>query len=299
MTEPQYILQIRVEQGRVYEHPLHGAGITLGRQPDNDVVLDHALVSDHHLRIEKAPSGAPAPFVVLDLGTRESPHAHSGTLYQGRRLLPGTPVPLSLDDPLTIGPYTLRVTARAAARIAAADASPTLAAPRSGRWGKAGFALALLSLLLNVVLLVKLGQVAGLGRDIAGDATGAIDKTWAEGITLEVGIAQSIPISASVPIDEKFDVHIQHNLVIDEVIQSYVDIPVIDRRVTLDIPVRATIPLDLVVPVHVQETVNVNEEILVDAAIPVHVDPEAVGLAPLLEKIEGWLARLRRIVWPF
>lgn len=295
----QYVLQIRAEQGRVYEHPLRDGAISIGRQPDNDVVLDHPSVSGHHLRIETAPPGAEAPFMVVDLGSQ------GGTLLGGQRLAAHRPVPLPPQAPLTIGPYALRLVPHPRER-------PTLAAPHAlspqtsssssspspvSQWlwmlAAAGFTLALISLLLNVVLIAKLGRVASVGREIAMEMEGAFDDLLSEGITLEVEISQSIPISVSVPIDEVFNVDVEDNVTIDKVIQTQVTIPVINRSVTIDIPIRATIPLDEIVPVHFQETIHFNEEIPVDLSVPIHLDPEALGLGPLMEKIQGWMARLQ------
>lgn len=291
MSNVHYVLQIRAAQGPVYEHPLHDDTLTIGRQPDNDVILDHELIAGQHLRIAKAAPGAPTPCTVMDLGGR------GDAVYQGQRLPPGAPVALRLMEPVTLGPYTLRLVERAAPSAGDLQTEPS-APPKVWlrRLALAGFAVALCSLLLNIVLMVKLGQVAVVGREVITEATDALDTTRAEGrIALDVDIAPLIPISVSVPIDQQFDAHVQYDLVLDEIVQTEVTIPVINRQVTLDIPIRATIPLDLVIPVHVQETLDFNEEITVDATVPIDVDTEALGLTPLLEKIEGWLARLRRI----
>ena len=159
----------------------------------------------------------------------------------------------------------------------------------------AGFTLALISLVINVVLVAKLSRVASIGGEIMAEVGGAVDESLTKGITLDIEISQSIPISVSVPIDEELDVHVKHDVVIDEVVRTEVFIPVANRSVNINIPIRATIPLDLVVPVHVQETVNFNEEIPVDASVPIHLDPEALGLGPLIEQIQGWVSQLRDV----
>jgi flagellar basal body-associated protein FliL len=299
MIRAKYVLQIRTDQGSVYEHPLRGKSLAIGRLPDNDVVLDHDAVSDHHLRIEQASRGADAPFVLVDLGSQ------NGTLYRGRPLPAHTPVPLHLEEQATVGPYTIRL---AQGQAQSADTLPLMgmgaanASPRrsSNRllWitALAGFTLALLSLLLNVALIVKLSQVAQVGGEIAAEMEAAFDETLAEGITLEVDISQSIPISVNVPIDEEFSVQVQQNVSIDRVVQAAVTIPVINRTVNIDIPVRATIPLDEVVTVRVRETVSFNEEIPVELSVPIHLDPEEMGLDPMMDKIEDWLERLRQVL---
>ena len=299
MMGAQYILQIRTEQGRVYEQPLRDGAISIGRQSDNDVVLDHPSVSGHHLRIEAAPPGSEAPFTAVDLGSQ------GGTLLRGQRLPAHTPVPLLPEAPLTLGPYALRIVphpreepAIAAPHALSPQASSSSSSP-ANRWlwmlAAAGFTLALISLLLNVVLIAKLGRVASVGREIVTEMEGAFDDLISEGITLDVEISQSIPISVSVPIDEVFDVDVEDNVTIDKVVQAEVFIPVVNRSVVIDIPIRATLPLDEIVPVHFQETIHFNEEIPVELSVPIHLDPEALGLGPLMEKIRGWMAQLRDV----
>jgi len=302
MPQPPYILQILTEQGRVYEHPLRGKTVAIGRQSDNDVVLDHPSVSGHHLRIEAAPPGSEAPFTAVDLGSQ------GGTLLRGQRLPAHTSVPLPPEAPLAIGPYALRIVPhpREEPAIAAphalspqATSSSTSSSSPANRWlwmlAAAGFTLALISLVINVVLVAKLSRVASIGGEIMAEVGGAVDESLTKGITLDIEISQSIPISVSVPIDEELDVHVKHDVVIDEVVRTEVFIPVANRSVNINIPIRATIPLDLVVPVHVQETVNFNEEIPVDASVPIHLDPEALGLGPLIEQIQGWVSQLRDV----
>lgn len=288
MTE--YILQIRTEQGEVFEHPLKGSQIAVGRAPDNDVVLEHPAVAEHHLRIEAAPPGAATPFVIVDLSAR------SGTLYQGQRMAAQQPMAVPLKDPFSVGPYMLRLTQREA-QVAVSPQPAVAGKDRRVMWlATAGFALALLSLLLNLVLVLRLGQVSRLGREVALEARGAFDKTQSEGINLIVDISQAIPVAVDVPVEETFNVRVQHDLVINETVQSQVTIPVVDRTVTLDIPIRATIPLDLDIPVHFGTTVNFQEDVSIDVALPLHLDPEAMGFGPLMEKIEGWLERLQQIL---
>ncbi|HDQ71701.1 MAG TPA: FHA domain-containing protein [Chloroflexi bacterium] len=298
MIRTKYALQIRTDQGPVYEHPLRGRTLAIGRLPDNDVVLDHDAVSDHHLRIEQAPRDADAPFILMDL---DSQH---GTHCRGQRLPAQTPVAIQLEELVRVGPYTLRL---AQNRPKSADTLPLMGDPVSASPSRpsnrllwlmttAALALALISLLINVVLALKLSQVARVGGEIATEMEAVFAQTLAEGITLEIDISQTIPISVNVPIDEEFSVQVQHDVSINEVVQAAVTIPVINRAVNIDIPVHATIPLDEVVTVRVQETVGFNEEIPVEMTVPIHLDPEALGLEPTMEKIQDWLARLRDVL---
>ena len=69
------------------EHLQAGRSLSIGRDPDNDIVLDDPLVSRHHARLD--PSGPQRPAILHDLGS------FNGTFVDGRR------VPVSAE--LTMG----------------------------------------------------------------------------------------------------------------------------------------------------------------------------------------------------
>jgi ABC-type multidrug transport system ATPase subunit/pSer/pThr/pTyr-binding forkhead associated (FHA) protein len=58
-------------------HPALGAIARLGREPDNDIVVDDLLVSRHHAELREAPEGG---YELVDLGSR------NGTFVNGRRV---------------------------------------------------------------------------------------------------------------------------------------------------------------------------------------------------------------------
>ncbi len=66
---------------------------TLGRAPDNDLVLNYPTVSNHHARLEQRG----ALYQVIDLGST------NGTAVNGQRLAPQQPQPLKPGDILRIG----------------------------------------------------------------------------------------------------------------------------------------------------------------------------------------------------
>ncbi len=69
--------------------------LTIGRRPNNDLVLDHLTVSGQHAAIDSAPNGA----FILDLGST------NGTLVNGQ---PITKHLLQNDDVIEIGKYKLK-----------------------------------------------------------------------------------------------------------------------------------------------------------------------------------------------
>ncbi len=69
--------------------------LTIGRRPNNDLLLDHLTVSGQHAAIDSAPNGA----YILDLGST------NGTLVNGQ---PITKHLLQNDDVIEIGKYKLK-----------------------------------------------------------------------------------------------------------------------------------------------------------------------------------------------
>ncbi|HLF27216.1 MAG TPA: FHA domain-containing protein [Anaerolineae bacterium] len=73
------------------------AGLTIGRDPSNDLHLDSPVVSRMHAHVERADAG----HVLTDLGST------NGTYVNGRRLDPNAGVTLQPGDVVQIGPFRL------------------------------------------------------------------------------------------------------------------------------------------------------------------------------------------------
>ena len=85
--------------------------LSFGRSPDNDVVIDGALVSRHHAIVAAGPNG----LTLSDLGST------NGTWLAGRRVLEQ---PLSEGDAFQIGPCIFAVAAVGRATLPPAPAQP-------------------------------------------------------------------------------------------------------------------------------------------------------------------------------
>ncbi|MCU0521631.1 MAG: FHA domain-containing protein, partial [Anaerolineae bacterium] len=118
--DAQWVLRIRAAQGSSEFVPTRPA-VTLGRAPDNDVVLQDALVSGHHARLMVGPEGC----TITDLGST------NGTFLNGQRLQPQAAVPVGAGDTLTLGQCTL--TLEQAATSASAPATSASARPSVGQ----------------------------------------------------------------------------------------------------------------------------------------------------------------------
>jgi serine/threonine protein kinase len=75
-------------------------GLTIGRMPSNDIMLEDDLISRNHLRIDW--DGARA--TVTDLGSS------NGTLLNDKRLPPNQPQPWGWREPLNVGLFRLMLT---------------------------------------------------------------------------------------------------------------------------------------------------------------------------------------------
>lgn len=79
------------------EVTLSRASYSIGRAPDNDVVLALPIVSSHHLRVETIILPEGFQVQVVDLGSR------NGTFVSGRRLAPNVPHTLDPGDVINLG----------------------------------------------------------------------------------------------------------------------------------------------------------------------------------------------------
>ncbi len=89
--------------------PLTQPVITIGRGPDNDMVLPTDGVSRHHARLQATQTG----WSVVDLG------GVNGTFVNGRRLRPNELTSLPLASTLHVGPYALTLHHNAPSQIGA------------------------------------------------------------------------------------------------------------------------------------------------------------------------------------
>lgn len=97
MAPPIGQLLIRQPDNTVRSFPLSGEKITIGRNPENTLQLEHPLVSRHHADLQVDPQG----LVITDLGSA------NGTLIGADRLLPNQPRVIAPGVAVHIGPFTL------------------------------------------------------------------------------------------------------------------------------------------------------------------------------------------------
>src|SRR5438270_10008145 len=110
------IVEVKEGAGAASEVALGGGSTTIGRAPDNDLVLHQPSVSRHHARFDVGAGGVS----VVDLGSA------NGTTVNGAELEPRIPRALDPGAAVTIGPYSLVL------RLPRPDAPP----PRPGPMGE-------------------------------------------------------------------------------------------------------------------------------------------------------------------
>ncbi len=116
--------------GDVFAMPLEGATMTIGRAPDNDVILDDPAVSRHHARIER--SGAVTS--IVDLGSANA------TRINDSEVDPKVTYRLREGDTVRIGGYTLRLRAESGPVVAGSRGGAIPAGLHTGMGGLAGVA---------------------------------------------------------------------------------------------------------------------------------------------------------------
>jgi len=90
-------LTVRLGEKVVYSAEIAEETLTLGRTPDNAVVLEHTQVSRHHAELRRGGQD----LLLTDLGST------NGTSIEGTRLLPNQPARWTEDQTCTIGPFQL------------------------------------------------------------------------------------------------------------------------------------------------------------------------------------------------
>ncbi|MCA9934704.1 MAG: protein kinase [Ardenticatenaceae bacterium] len=125
-SEGEYRLFIthQWEESRVVS--LTRSKITIGRHPDNDVVLGDRSISNHHVRLERTPTG----WQVLDLGSTNGAHLDDTVLEFNKA------VEWSAHQTLRLGPYSLQWQPFTGRRRASAGANGDVVVPRAGQNGR-------------------------------------------------------------------------------------------------------------------------------------------------------------------
>jgi eukaryotic-like serine/threonine-protein kinase len=124
VSNPSRVPRVRVQDkdGKtLHVVDLTSNGLTIGREQDNDVVLQQAGVSRHHVRVDWTGEHA----TVTDLGSS------NGTWMAGVRLLPQAAQPWAPEDALRVGRFWLRLLPSTSPAVAHSPLNATVRATPS------------------------------------------------------------------------------------------------------------------------------------------------------------------------
>lgn len=149
------------------------------------------------------------------------------------------------------------------------------------------WALTLISLVMNFLMLRQLLLARQIARQSVHDSIAVIESLQTQVITYNVVVDQNLPLASNIPIQTTLDIQLDEDFPIDTTVTVSVPTPLGDFPVS--------IPIHTVVPVHRTVNVNVDDEFALDTVIPVYFEvPISIAVAdtPLFATLEETKTRL-------
>ena len=176
------------------------------------------------------------------------------------------------------------------------DSAPT---KRGGCWlwafAIAGFSLAVVSLILNGFLYIRLRHANEVTAEVFDEAITALDALPTQGFDIAIPISQTIEFSTTLPFKEEFNIPFQESITINRTVRVFVDAGILGK-IPIDIPFYATIPIDITVPVQIDKEFAIQTEIPLEMVIPFRVEPEQFAVESIIQTIRRWLTTLRELM---
>jgi hypothetical protein len=176
------------------------------------------------------------------------------------------------------------------------DSAP---AKRGGCWlwafAIAGFSLAVVSLILNGFLYIRLSHANEVTAEVFDEAITALDALPTQGFDIAIPISQTIEFSTTIPFKEEFNIPFQESITINRTVRVFVDAGILGK-IPIDIPFYATIPIDITVPVQIDKEFAIQTEIPLEMVIPFRVEPEQFAVEGIIQTIRRWLTTLRELM---
>lgn len=193
------------------------------------------------------------------------------------------------------------------------------------------WAVALASLLINVVFFVQLNSLRQRARQGVSNASELLQSVEIEAYDLPIYIDETVPISITVPFSDTFAVPISTTVSVSDVLafEDTIEVPIntvipvnttvavpvpalgnitipiitnipIDMEVTVpisrSIPVELEIPVDMTVDVPVESEVPIRAEIPVQLDFPVTLPLDEMGFQQLLQQVQEALDSLEALL---
>ena len=130
------------------------------------------------------------------------------------------------------------------------------------------FALAAISILLNLFLLYRLSRPEELIAPIVHDLTrGMVDENGM--LSYDVNIPRGTALALDLPIDERFSVAVDTVIPLNTTVRVPIRGPLGVARVA--VPIRADIPLRTRLPLHIRHTFRLRTETTQPITIPIRL----------------------------
>ena len=146
------------------------------------------------------------------------------------------------------------------------------------------WALAIISFILNIIVIGVLVIAVVIGRQMAADAADQIDAISQQTIHYTFHITQTVPVRTNVPFNQSTVVPFNQNLPISTTVRVNKEIPVIGQ-ITFDVPIRADVPVSLSIPIEISHTISVNSEVPLSLDIPLQIPLKDTPLKAALDNM--------------
>lgn len=149
------------------------------------------------------------------------------------------------------------------------------------------WAVALLSLGLNLAIINTLWQVRQQAAEGAATAARAVSNLRASVITYTVHIEQSLPVSLTVPFSTNVNVPFSTTLPIETDVTIPLETPF--GQIPISIPIRTTVPINLStkIPVNIAVPISTTVPVVLDVPIKLELGKTDFGLA--LQSVQTYL----------
>jgi ACT domain-containing protein len=148
--------------------------------------------------------------------------------------------------------------------------------------------LAIVSFVLNLVVIAALLLAFVAMRRVAGDVARQLDVIGSTSISTTVKINQVVPIKVNAPINQTINIPINQQLQINQTFAVEPDFPLVGK-VRVDVPLNGVIPINLNVPVTISQTIPINAQVPVVADIPVNVSLAETPFKAQLDRMSNLL----------
>ncbi|MBN1659574.1 MAG: hypothetical protein JXA93_14305 [Anaerolineae bacterium] len=152
--------------------------------------------------------------------------------------------------------------------------------------------LALLSVLLNVILLSTLSNAQRAAVENIDAVIQALDGFLGEGFYYEYKFNRDIPVAASIPIQQQMTIPFEGNFPINTTIEVPIDAGLLGTFV-VDVPINTNVYVSTQVPVNIDQTFDFSSTIPISMTVPINVSADDPEIEDLIGRARQWLIDLR------